>query len=250
MNDSSQHCLVLPDIHQNIDWAEAVLQKEAPAADRIVVLGDYFDTKVEAAADVAQTCLYLSQLEKRYDAPFTFLVGNHDLPYLYDLHHQRRPDASDWNPYFNGAYKPYLSESIQGHLAPQFLRKLEPFAFAQGWILSHAGLHPRHLASPDSAGLQALYDALKPQVLRLPSDKPQALAAVGAARGGTDAHGGIVWQDWFKEFEDALPWPQIVGHTLIPEPNQKGRSWDLDTKNGSYGILRGGELEIRSHPKE
>ncbi len=250
MNDTSRHCLVIPDIHQNIRWAEAILQKEASHADRIVMLGDYFDPKVECAADVAETCLYLSKLEKRYKGPFSFLVGNHDLPYLYDLHHSCRSDASEQNPYFNGNYNPDLSPSIQQHLSPEFLQKLQPFVFPQGWILSHAGIHPRHLASLAPSGLMALYDKLKPEVLHLPSERTAELAAIGTARGGCDPHGGIVWQDWFYEFEDALPWPQIVGHTLIPEPHQKGRSWDLDTRSGTYGILVDGQLEIRSIPKE
>lgn len=248
MNDSSLHCLVIPDIHQNIRWAESILQKEAAAADRIVILGDYFDPKVESAADVSETCLYLSELKKRYKAPFTFLVGNHDLPYLYDL--QRRPDASKRNPYFNGGYNPYLFESIKQHLSPQFLRSLEPFAIAQGWILSHAGIHPDHLSSSDSVGLQALYDKLKSQVASLPPERPGELAAIGIARGGSDERGGITWQDWFKEFEDTLEWPQIVGHTLILKPHQKGRSWNLDTKSGSYAVLKESQLEIKYHPKE
>lgn len=254
MKDQSRHCLVLPDIHQNTAWAEAILQKEASRADRIVILGDYFDPKVESAADVAETCRYLSQLEERYpDASFTFLVGNHDLPYLYDLQQNLSPQDAALNPYFNGAYNAYLSESIRSHLSPQFLKQLQPFAFAQGWILSHAGLHPSHFGSLDPSAPQALdtlHAQLTAHVHQLPSEKPDALAAIGTARGGRDPHGGIAWQDWFQEFEDSLEWPQIVGHTLIPEPNQKGRSWNLDTKNGSYGILQAGQLEIRRHPKE
>ncbi len=250
MNDFSKHCLVIPDIHQNIRWAESILQREAAHADRIIILGDYFDPKVGSAADVAETCLFLSKLTQRYAAPITFLVGNHDLPYLFDLQHARSPQSSEHNPYSNGAYNAYLSESIKRHLSPKFLKQLEPFAFAQGWILSHAGIHPRHLATPDMTGLDALYAKLKPQVGRLPQARPPELAAIGIARGGREEHGGILWQDWFAEFEDSLEWPQIVGHTLIPEPNQKGRSWDLDTKSGSYGILTNGKLEIRYEPKE
>ncbi|MDQ8188028.1 metallophosphoesterase [Pelagicoccus sp. SDUM812002] len=250
MNDSSHHCLVIPDIHQNVRWIESILQKEGAAADRIVILGDYFDPKVESATDVSETCIYLSGLQKSNSAPITFLVGNHDLPYLYDLHHRRSPNTSDPNPYLNGAYNPYLSESIKQHLSPAFLDQLEPFAFAQGWILSHAGVHLRHLVTHDRAGLDALHSSLKAQVVNLPHRRTAELAAIGTARGGCDEHGGIVWQDWFKEFEDTLDWPQIVGHTIIPEPNQKGRSWDLDTKNGSYGILANGKLEIRCLPKE
>lgn len=249
MIDSSKNCLVIPDIHQNIRWAEAILQKEAANVDRIVVLGDYFDTKVDSAADAAETCIYLSKLSERFSAKFSFLVGNHDLPYLYDVQKNRSPKIGDNNPYRNGAYEPYLSESIKRNLPVAFLNALEPFAFVQGWILSHAGIHPKHLATEPIVGLEALYHKLTKQVVSLPDEKPTELAAVGIARGGTEEQGGITWLDWFKEFEDTLEWPQIVGHTLIPEPNQKGRSWDLDTKAGSYGILTDGKLEIRFEAK-
>ncbi len=250
MIDSSKNCLVIPDIHQNIRWAEAILQKEAANADRIVLLGDYFDTKVHSAANVAETCIYLTKLSDRFSAKFSFLVGNHDLPYLYDVQNNRRPKAGDSNPYRNGVYEPYLSDSIKQNLSTSFLNALEPFAFVQGWILSHAGIHSKHLDTENLEGLESLYHKLKKQVVDLPREMPVELAAVGTARGGTEKHGGITWQDWFNEFDDTLEWPQIVGHTLIPEPDQKGRSWDLDTKVGSYGILVDGELEIRYETKD
>lgn len=250
MSTPPRHCLVIPDIHQNIRWTEAILDKEAAAADKIVFLGDYFDTKVDSAADVAKTCQYLSQLHKRLASKSHFLLGNHDLPYLYDLQNERSPKSHLPNPYFNGAYNAYLTESIRPNLSAAFLTSLEPFTHVQGWILSHAGIHPHHLETNSQTALDTLYQKLKAQIAKLPDERPKELAAIGTARGGAEEHGGILWQDWFNEFEDLLEWPQIVGHTLIAEPNKKGRSWNLDTKNGSYGILTNGELEIRTEPKE
>lgn len=249
MSDPSQNCLVIPDVHQNIRWVEAILAKEAAEAGRIVFLGDYFDSKVESAADATETASYFSKLSDRYQAEFTFLVGNHDLPYLYDLQRNRQPNSSDGNPYSNGAYNAYLTPSIGAALAKSFIASLEPFALVEGWLLSHAGVHPDHLQRPDRAGLDTLYRKLKTQVDKLPSDRSAELAAIGTARGGAEPRGGIVWQDWFQEFEDTLEWPQIVGHTLIPEASQKGRSWNLDTRSGSYGIISEGGLTIRTEAK-
>lgn len=248
MPENETDCLVIPDIHQHIAWADAILASEASAVGRVVFLGDYFDRKLSHAASAFETAQYISELESAYPAfAFNFLVGNHDLPYLFGL---QNPSATV-NPYSNGAFDPSLTEGIKCNLRPNFVSSLAPFTLAHGFLLSHAGLHRKFLPAeqPTEADLEQLSSQLTPQLANLPVDPTAALADIGFSRGGLAPNGGITWQDWHHEFEDSLPWPQIVGHTILSSPSQSGRSWNLDTKTGNYAILSGGDIEIRSLDK-
>jgi len=251
MSQTAKAALVIPDTHQNIDWVEAILGKEAAHVSQVIFLGDYLDAKVPSAKSPEETARYLTQLPARFpELPITFLAGNHDLPYLYDLQNNRSPESAIPNPYSNGAYIPTYSEQVREHFNQDFLSQLEPFALVQGFLMSHAGLHKEHFPSPSTKALQELHKDLSQKIAKLPEQRPPALAAVGIARRGLDPIGGLAWLDWFHEFEDSLPWPQIVGHTLINEPDSKGRSWNLDTRNGSYALIQNSEIQIRSLSKE
>lgn len=253
MFDLDKTCLVIPDIHQHIRWADTILSNHVHEVDQVVFLGDYFDPKVEQAASVEETAVYLSNLESRLDVPATFLVGNHDLPYLFDLQQPGGPSGSLRNPYSNGAYNPEWSFLLKRELSPQFLAKLKPFTVFNGWILSHAGIHPSYFpeGQPISkSDLSELHSELSQVLAKLPSPKNGTLANVGSARGGADPVGGITWLDWHAEFTDIPDWPQIVGHTILQAPGSNNGNWNLDTKIGNYGILTNEGLQVRSEAKE
>ncbi|MBK1877791.1 metallophosphoesterase [Pelagicoccus mobilis] len=251
MSHAAKPALVIPDTHQNIDWVEAILVKESAEVSQVVFLGDYLDAKVKTADTPEATARYIANLQSRYpELPITFLVGNHDLPYLYDLQNDRSPESTNPNPYSNGAYVPAYSEQVREHFNHDFLSQLKPFALVEGFLMSHAGLHIAHFPVQTDDALQTLYTELNQHISKLPDQRPPALAAVGIARRGLDPIGGLAWQDWFHEFEDSLPWPQIVGHTLLDEPDSRGRSWNLDTRNGSYALIQNATIQIRALPKE
>ena len=243
MKPAESPCLVIPDVHQDIEWAETILRAEADSVEEVVFLGDYFDPKRGSAASPAQTADYFSQLSGSFSCAFTFLVGNHDLPYLFDALHGTPSFPFTKNPYSTNSYSPVTSREIEPLLSQHFLSSLEPFALRHGWLLSHAGLHRDYLYDTD---LEALQRELKAQLAELPLDPHPALAAIGRARGGGDRFGGVTWQDWRHEFEDCQAWPQLVGHTVVPEPERNGRSWNLDTRQNHYALLTSAGLEIRS----
>lgn len=241
-------CLVIPDIHQHIAWADAIISKESDRVGKVVFLGDYFDAKLPYAASAEQTAGFVSSLVEAHPTlEFTFLVGNHDLPYLYGL---QNPGAI-FNPYTNGAFDETLLPGLSRSLSPSFTAKLEPFALIQGFLLSHAGLHRSFLpeGTIEESDLETLYTQLKSQLSCLTSSPDPALAAIGYSRGGISPVGGITWQDWNHEFEDSLPWPQLVGHTILEAPNQNNRSWNLDTRSGNYAIISEGTTSILSIEK-
>ncbi|EDY82145.1 hypothetical protein VDG1235_1765 [Verrucomicrobiia bacterium DG1235] len=255
MEAKERNCLVIPDVHQHIRWVDAILEKEATSAERIVFLGDYFDAKHQAAASPAETARYISSLSKAYPKNrFSFLVGNHDLAYLYDFQNLRGKSPVMPNPYSCSNYMLEESPSISKNLSPAFVASLEPFTFASGYLLSHAGLHLSFYETAsnpkDEKPLDSLYRKLKAELKRLPKTRMPELAAVGFVREGRDPVGGLTWQDWHREFEDDLPWPQIVGHTILAETQSKGRSWNLDTRSGNYAILSPGGIEIKDQSKD
>lgn len=152
-------------------------------------------------------------------------IGNHELPLLY-------PDKGF--PQFLGRADPL----------PETARLLR-YAAAEGWLvpalawetflLSHAGVNPdisTHVwgATPE-AGATMIRQMLRQRLL---SDRPcmGIFDAVGRARGGQLASGGIFWQDW-REFLPHLRDPQphvaqIIGHTPLKEPLCVQGTWAID----------------------
>jgi len=63
------------------------------------------------------------------------------------------------------------------------------------------------------------------------------LLGAGPVRGGFHDIGGPLWQDFNEEFEDSLPFPQIVGHTRQRKVARKGRSVCIDVCQTACGVL-------------
>jgi hypothetical protein len=255
----AQRCLVIPDIHQDFAWVERILAREnadgvvsdsssAPAAptppDRIVFLVDYFDShrKPTERASVADTCAWLDTARRRFGERAVFLLGNHDIQYL-----EARPAClARRTPRFLGtkcgsAFTHNTAKRIAKDLSPEFWSAARLFVCVNGWLLSHAGLAPAHWpAAPTPNESLAVLDrqcraALDALTLRRPV---HPLLAAGRVRGGDAPVGGITWLDWDDEFKDALPLPQIIGHTASESgARQHDRSWCLDGAQTCYGVL-------------
>ena len=55
--------LVIPDVHQNIAWVKNILEKENPDKfDKIIFLGDFFDSSSDKKSTVVETSEYLNHL--------------------------------------------------------------------------------------------------------------------------------------------------------------------------------------------
>lgn len=238
--------LVLPDVHQNLPWTEAVLSEEVEDVDGVVFLGDYFDAKIDNPPSAYDTAAFFARLESRLEKPVTFLVGNHDLPYLYDLQEMDTGPRGGPNPYPCSNYDPSKSAQIHRAWPASFRSRLKCLALVNGNLLSHAGLHPSHLPVATEATLESLDAELQRNLRDMLAPSHPAFASVSPVRGGFDPVGGITWLDWRYEFEDGLPWPQIVGHTALEKPQQNGRSWNLDTKGKHYAILDSDTVDIRA----
>lgn len=243
--------LVIPDVHQNIRWVEAALARELGAVDGVIFLGDYFDPKLSTAASADRVADFFAGLPDSLGKPVYFLVGNHDLPYLYDIQCQWQNLAPFENPYRCSGYMPERSRWIAKRWDRAFCSRLRGVVMANGHILSHAGVHRSHFdgLKPKEEPTVDQLDAIAKQVAEALTDLigriDPLLFAVATARGGFDAVGSVTWLDWYEEFKDNLPWPQIVGHTVQTKPDKKGRSWNIDTRGKHYGILTPKGFETR-----
>ena len=250
MNHSAEHCVIIPDVHQDVAWVERILAQET-SADLYVFLGDYFDSHLprKRRTGVAATCAFLADLQRQLAERVVFLLGNHDVQYLEargDCLRHRVPRFLHYR--CGSAFKAAAAAKIAKHLPLEFWRAAQLFVRVNGWLLSHAGLVSQHWPPADSVDLTC--DNLERrcrEALRLPVSQPHPLLEAGKVRGGNATVGGITWLDWDDEFDDSVPLPQIVGHTgSVIGARQKGRSWCLDGQQTCYGILRGNTLEVAS----
>lgn len=258
--------LVIPDLHQDLPWTGRILAAEAGRFDRLVFLGDYFDAQ-RPASNAKQVARMLLGVEAEVGVPVTFLVGNHDYQYAM-LEHVQHPPKETWAVTGGcSGYSASRADDINRVLRGSgFWSRCALATEAGGYLLSHAGVLP-HLwpASVAYSGLDGrgqvqqvlgvlahvwkdrfvsglspafngsrAWRRLGPFVSHLPGVNPDAPPA------------GLLWCDWHAEFEDALPLPQIVGHTGPdsgePAARQKGRSWCLDGQQTTYAVIEGGSV--------
>jgi hypothetical protein len=240
--------LVVPDLHQDLAWMERVLAAET-AWDRIVFLGDYLDTRFpRQVASLEETVDWLEDFASEHGDRVTRLLGNHDLPYLEVLQQLGAGAADPVTIRFPAGVEilPRHVQAVAAGWRSPFRRGFRLLAEVEGWLLSHAGIHPSFW--PGGSDPRASLARLETEAHRALTDLPTTespLLEAGAARGGFQPVGGLTWLDWDEEFEDGLPLPQLVGHTRhYGQALQTGRSWCLDGGQTTYGLLRDGALTI------
>ncbi|MCC5789421.1 MAG: metallophosphoesterase [Opitutales bacterium] len=243
-----ERCLILPDLHQDIAWAELVLEKEAGQADQIVFLGDYFDSRRPdfEIASARETAAFIKEVKSRFGAGVTLLVGNHDLPYLEGAPHFAKglPDFSPQYPC--SGFDPRKGVEIFAEWDIPWLANLNLITMVQGFLLSHAGVAPEFWpkeAAPEKSLVE--FENRCQSAWENFRHHHEPLFSAGLSRGGFQETGGLLWLDWDDEFTDSLPYPQIVGHTVNAfaiEVRKKGRSYCLDNAQSTYGILTKGHL--------
>lgn len=245
---TARRCLVIPDVHQDIRWVERILERDTDW-DRVVFLGDYFDSRLPARfhASLSATCEFLDKLRRVLGSRVTFLLGNHDIQYL-----EARPACLSFRTprrlrYKCGAaFSHSAAKAIAKELSPEFWDGARLAVSVNGWLLSHAGVAPAHWPEyPAPAESLAAFEVACTTALATLRTASHPLLQAGEVRGGDAPVGGVTWLDWDDEFSDALPLPQLVGHTASGEgARQKGRSWCLDGMQSTYGVLTGDGLKV------
>ncbi|NBB79441.1 MAG: hypothetical protein GVY36_08350 [Verrucomicrobia bacterium] len=249
--------LVIPDIHEDLDFLKYIMAKEDTATfDHVVMLGDYFDasTDVEPCHQrlqrVAGTILGFAEI---LGDKLHLLCGNHDLPY-YAL----RPACGEHRGKPNPVISQWLhntscerAEIVNQLWDEPFWKRLRGAVLIDGWLFSHAGMHPDlwpgngQTAEAQMKHFDARWDRAIDQMFEAPEDP---MFAIGKARGGGADIGGPLWLDWDAEFEDKLEIPQIAGHTRCAKQTQQGRSFCIDMAQAAYAIVEDGEVQLNIVP--
>lgn len=250
--------LVIPDIHENLDFLRHIMAVEdTEAYDKVVLLGDYFDAPAGIEPDpvrlgeVARTIVGFKEI---LGDKLHLLCGNHDLPY-YAL----RPACGDNPGRSNLRIGNWMSvttraraEIVNGIWDEAFWHQLEGPLLLDGRLFSHAGVHPdwwpAELPSTE-ARARWLREQWESAFASIFDDEEPDIFAAGIARGGTLSRGGPIWLDFDREFEDALEVPQVVGHTRCAREAQKGRSHCIDFAQAVYAVVADGDLRLCVWPE-
>jgi hypothetical protein len=237
--------LIVPDVHQDYLFLEALeAEQSLERFQRVIFLGDFIDAKRslhDNKKSFKKTLKFIKKLREHLGDKLVLIPGNHDLPYF-----GARPNAAgtgllnpDLARYGCGPVEPDYLRSLTKHWEPAIWDSFVPAHYENGWLFSHAGISltwwkdlADDLDSPAvfMASLQAIWDEAKQGAF-------SSLFEAGPARGGFAAGGGIFWLDFHEEFNDDLPFPQIVGHTSGSFARRNGRSWCLDARQSVYAIL-------------
>lgn len=202
--------LVIPDVHNKIQWAEDVIhfeERDGGIIDEVVFLGDYFDAFGDSVFDMAATADWLVGSVK--DKRRVHLLGNHDASYL---HYQLRCSGHSHGKQVYMDSRPEVTDLL---LSFRTEHKVGP------WLLSHAGVGERFAAWRRANPLGRLIDikgrhdgtnkVRKPEVGRV---TPVGWISVAAT--GNNAYSGPLWHRPWEAVNGRDKYaavPQVFGHT-------------------------------------
>lgn len=256
--------IVIPDVHQRIHAVRKILIEERDY-DEVVFLGDWFDSFFDPpkVAGFEETCEYLRHLvlEHHNKDKFVFLLGNHDVGYIYENKNFSDKPISKTLKYYCSGFTTSKARKFRHQFFDRglkddfFIEHFKPAHRTQGWTLSHAGIQPAHF--PYGYDIDRLVNELLPDVWKnfrnLEYNHNWLISGAGIARGGNCNIGGVLWCDWNMEFRaNSMIGKQIVGHTTTCEPaveamNTDYETWNLDTEK-DYGIILNERLTTKPIP--
>ena len=210
--------LIISDVHQKLKKVDIIIKNNK--FDRLISLGDWFDNFGDTPKDAEQTAEYILKLYHEYEENFIWILGNHDVPYVF-------PGSFDYTR-CSGVTEAKLklaAKTFEQNLDTSKLKLAYRIKFKnkKDIILSHAGVSKYHFGLNVSGkkAIKMCDEALSAlhKLEKMPSigGVPDILQA-GRARGGQHIRGGINWQDWNMEFSPIPVMSQIVGHTPLHNP--------------------------------
>jgi hypothetical protein len=261
--------LVWPDVHHRVGLLRKVLENHGEKFEKRIFLGDWFDQFNDHPDHAKRTAEYLAELME--DPRNVFIEGNHDTSYRF-----QQPN------FLCSGFTWDKCRFINSVLSYNHWEKFKLFEYEQGWLCSHAGVHPRIFEHPilgTTVGeIQRLCDQAKDAIR---SGIYHPVYGCGKAAGGPEIVGGITWLRWYQ-FRPIPGLNQIVGHTIISQPGviyarqkkythqgvtrewldcvdtnweqfrnmppKPGKvctwNWNIDTNNAHFAVIENGEVSI------
>lgn len=247
---SASSCLIIPDVHQDLEWVERVIAAEKGNFDRIIFTGDFFDSRKKhpLVSSTKEAAKFVKGLCAGSHGPVTILIGNHELPLMECWFANQKYSHKRFVRNACSGFTNSKSIEVNKILSWENWRKFELFCEFGGYVISHAGIHPNfwNFYKSREDNLRALWDEGE-EALRTIGIKQSHLFEAGYARGGSSAFGGLVWLDFSDEFQDNTEiGPQLVGHSQSDVLRKNGESWCLDCGQSAYVLLsKSGDLTIR-----
>jgi hypothetical protein len=229
--------LIIPDIHQKHKHAEKIISHVK--ADKIIFLGDYFDSHTEdnSGLSTEKTAIWLKESVMKDNR--VHLFGNHDLPYFI---HQYYTECPGWTP--------KKHELINIHMKIEHWEKLKFYHFEGDWLFTHAGLTAMHL-KPGFNSVQ--------QMLAYDNEKAmEALISTNDHYFYTQRM-DVLGPLWIRPPDGYMFVPiqglnQMFGHTYTNPPWtfnwSGGQNIDLDSWLHYYAILEDGKMTVHKTPEE
>jgi calcineurin-like phosphoesterase family protein len=230
--------LVLPDNHENPEALLKLLDDVGDDVGAIVSLGDWWDSREHE--DSLLTRQTTEQVKRfLHDPKWTMLLGNHDACYRW----RATIDAVGCSGF---SWAKHIM--IHDILSFDDWQRFKCWTRVNGWLLSHAGVHPSHVQNFSDESLALIESS---SVARMNSGRMSSLFAAGEARGGYwGTKGGVTWLDWNRECEPIPGINQMVGHTaqrshVASENNtEDSKNLCIDTQFYLAAIIRvNGEVE-------
>lgn len=221
----------IPDIHNKIGVADKIVTSHGERPLRVVYAGDYFDNFNDTPAHAQRVAEWLvthcrnDVTEQKEGLTRVFLVGNHDVPYLFP-----NLNKAMWCPGYTPEKALAVASTGLHHLTYHF----NLFNVVGSWLCTHAGVSGE-LFKDDYGDKNSGYTyPTQSELLDLLLEEEELLfehkyvdprALIFMQEGyRTDerrsGRGGLTWCDWDNEFEPIPGINQLVGHT--PHPTVKG----------------------------
>lgn len=204
--------ILVPDIHGDGFWKE-LFDYDLDKVERIIFLGDYFDSFHISVAEQMYNFKEILALKKRYPDKVVLLIGNHDIHYIT----------------FNGcsgfceAQKYEIKELIEDLFNNG---QLKLFHFENDFLFSHAGLTQTFLNDfklqfeIETNDIRELIEAMNLHLIDYPSFFEFKRKLSGNVY-GDNVFQGPLWVRPFSLINDSVDLNQVVGHTPLPDKNIK-----------------------------
>lgn len=251
--EKSKRVLLVPDIHQDVFFAEKALESDF---DHVVFMGDYFDTLKEIDNEkiygMKAMCEWLSDKYIELGDRATWLIGNHDVSYLAgrklvdQMHRLRNFVCSGYTNKKRLKYSKYINLEWE--------QSLQLAAQVGKYTISHAGFSPIYMSPINNddpvEGVKNMCNRWNEDRSSFMFGESHWIAMAGYSRGGGSTVGGPTWLDWNHEFTEIQDINQIVGHTTTASTEirikESGNSTNycIDNLQQTYAILENDKIEI------
>jgi hypothetical protein len=248
--------LIIPDVHQDIDFVRTALQE---TYDHVVFIGDWFDTLRDDVFGFEETVNAVNSIFDMLGDKATWLPGNHDIAYIASYNKNFTKARPNENYLCSGVTRSKVKK-FSKHINPKWFNVQELAVHVGDFVISHAGFNLKSFAPYGQDGLMPTELGQISNMVKVWEETrlefqhmTHWIWMVGYSRGGPFEYGSPVWQDWNQEFVPLDDVGQIVGHTCqdgfhnIRMKHFNGhKNYCIDTNQKAYAIWDDNKLTFRS----